>query len=103
MKMIVKNISKESALLVIEDKNDIPISWDTNYSIQRLSEANVWYDIKSNTTTQNLMKVMTPNEFGITEIQLDWKKIYGKLNKGTYRIIKKKNSITLYSEQFNIE
>ena len=58
---------------------------------------------KSNTTTQNLMKVMIPNEFGITEIQLDWENIYGKLSKGTYRIIKKKNSITLYSEQFNIE
>ena len=68
-----------------------------------LSEANVWYDIKSNASMENLMKVMTPNEKGITEIQLDWKEMYGELRKGTYRIIKNKNFMTLYSEPFNIE
>ena len=103
VKMSMKNISKESAVLVIEDKNNIPTSWDTKYSIQRLSEANVWYDMKTNTTTQNLMKVMSPNEVGITEIPLDWKDMYGELKKGTYRIVKNKNFMTLYSEPFNIE
>lgn len=105
VKMIVKNISKDktSAVLVIEDKNDVPISWNTNYSIQRLSEANVWYNIKSNNTIEMLMKIIAPNEFGITEIQLDWKDIYGELRNGTYRIVKEKNFTTLYSEPFNIK
>ena len=52
---------------------------------------------------ENLMKVMSPNEEEITEIPLDWKDIYGELKKGTYRIIKNKNFMTLYSEPFNIE
>lgn len=103
VKMSMKNISKESAILAIEDKNDIPTSWDTKYSIQRLSEANVWYDMKTNVSMENLMKVMSPNDAGITEIPLDWKDMYGELKKGTYRIVKNKNFITLYSESFNIE
>lgn len=104
VKMFVKNISKDktSAVLVIEDKNEVPTSWDTNYSIQKLSEAKVWYNIKSNVTIEMLMKVMMPDKNGITEIQLDWQNVYGKLKKGTYRIVKNKNFVTLYSEQFKI-
>ncbi len=49
------------------------------------------------------MKVMFPNEKGITEIQLDWKDVYGELKKGTYRVVKNKNFTTLYSEPFNIK
>ena len=72
--MNVKEVSndKTSAILVIEDKNDIPTFWNTYYSLQRLSEANVWYDLKSNSTIEQLMKIMVPNEKGITEIKLDW-------------------------------
>ena len=62
----------------------------------------IWYDMKTNVSMENLMKVMSPNEAGITEIPLDWKDIYGELKKGTYRIVKNKNFMTLYSESFNI-
>ena len=104
IKMSVKNISKDGqkATLVIEDKNKIPVSWDTSYGIQRLSEANVWYDVKSNITMSMLMEIVTPSESGITEINLNWEDVYGKLRKGTYRIVKNKNFITLYSEPFKI-
>lgn len=103
--MNVKEVSKDKtcAILVIEDKNDIPISWNTYYSIQRLSEADVWYDLKSNTTVEQLMKIMVPNENGITEIELDWSNMYGELKNGTYRIVKNKDFITLYSEPFKIK
>lgn len=105
VKMTVNNISndKTSAKLVIEDKNDIPISWDTSFLIQRLSEANVWYNVKANASIEMLMKIIAPNENGITEIQLDWEKVYGGLRKGTYRIVKEKNFTTFYSEPFVIE
>jgi len=49
------------------------------------------------------MKVTTPDENGITKIQIDWGKAYGNLKKGTYRIVKNKNSITLYSAPFTIK
>ncbi len=105
VKMTVNNISndKMGAKLVIEDKNDIPISWDTSFLIQRLSEANVWYNIKANASIEMLMKIIAPNENGITEIQLDWENVYGELRKGTYRIVKEKNFTTFYSEPFVIE
>ncbi len=95
--MNVKEVSndKTSAILVIEDKNDIPTFWNTYYSLQRLSEANVWYDLKSNSTIEQLTKIMVPNEKGITEIKLDWNSLYGKLKKGTYRIVKDKDFVTL--------
>lgn len=103
--MKVKDVSdnKTNAVLVIEDKNDTPTSWDTYYSIQKLSEADVWYDIKSNTTVEMLMKTMVPDENGITRIELDWKNVYGELKNGTYRIVKIKNFTTLYSEPFKIK
>ena len=91
------------AVLVIEDKKDIPATWNTMYSIQRLSEANVWYDIKSNKTVQFLMKMAFCDENGITEIPLDWEGTYGKLEKGIYKIVKNKNFTTLYSESFEIK
>ena len=95
--MNVKEVSndKTSAILVIEDKNDIPTFWNTYYSLQRLSEANVWYDLKSNSTIEQLTRIMVPNEKGITEIKLDWNSLYGKLKKGTYRIVKDKDFVTL--------
>ena len=58
--------------------------------------------IKSNTTIEMLMQIMTPDKNGITEIQLDWKDVYGELRKGTYRIVKDKDFTTLYSESFEI-
>ena len=103
--MNIKEISedKTSALLVVEDKNENPTSLNTYYSIQRLSEAGVWYDLKSNATVEQLMKTMVPNENGITEIELDWSNLYGELKIGTYRIVKDKDFITLYSEPFEIK
>ena len=45
---------------------------------------------------------MSPNENGITQMQVDWSKIYGELNNGTYRIVKNNGTATLYSEAFTI-
>ncbi len=46
---------------------------------------------------------MKPNEYGITEMQLDWSEIYGELSSGTYRIIKYNGLKTIYSEPFIIK
>ncbi len=47
--------------------------------------------------------VMKPDKNGITEMQLDWSKIYGELNTGTYRVVKYNGISTLYSESFIIK
>ena len=102
--MNIKNITKDKtgATLIIEDKNAEPTFWDNNYTIQKLSEADVWYDVKSNPTMKKLMETYTPDENGHTEIKLDWQEMYGTLKKGTYRIVISKNFMTLYSETFKI-
>lgn len=104
VKITIKDVfyDKTGATLVIEDKNDIPTSWDDTFSIQRLSEAGVWYNIKSNETTKKLMEVITPSNNGITEIEINWEKAYGILKSGTYRIVKVKDFTTLYSAAFDI-
>ena len=43
------------------------------------------------------------NENGITEMQLDWSKLYGELSSGTYRIVKYSGLSTIFSEPFEIE
>lgn len=102
MKVEKTSTSKTGAILMIEDKNMPPISWDTSYSIQKLSEADIWYDLKEKETIEMLMKIITPDEKGITRIELEWKDRYGELTKGTYRIVKNNNFTTFYSETFNI-
>lgn len=59
--MKVMEISTTSDLLVIEDKNTSPITWDTSYSIQKLSEAGVWYDLK-----QGKYRIVKDNNFAIS-------------------------------------
>ena len=46
---------------------------------------------------------MLPNENGITQMHVDWSKIYGELNPGIYRIVKNNGIATLYSEAFTIQ
>ena len=100
----INNISedKKEAIIIIEDKNDIPVTWDMSFAIQKLSEANVWYKLKAPARTEFLNKVASPNELGITKIEINWYNIYGELSKGTYRIVKNNGFISLYSEPFEI-
>ncbi|MBR4618941.1 MAG: hypothetical protein IKO49_06520 [Bacilli bacterium] len=59
--------------------------------------------MKQKSTVKPLMKTISPDINGITKIEIDWKDTYKELNKGTYRISKKKGFNTLYSEEFEIE
>lgn len=102
----VKDISKDntSATLEIIDKNDNPISWETAFSIQKMSEGdNNWYNLASKGKSELLLNFVLPDENGITKMKIDWSKIYRPLSKGTYRIVKHTQFITLYSEPFTIK
>ena len=43
------------------------------------------------------------DENGITQMQLDWSKVYGELSPGTYRVVKYNGLSILYSEPFIIK
>lgn len=105
VKITVKNdsIAKTSAIIVIEDKNENPISWGMNFAIQISAGNNKWEDLITKERITWVEMLMAPNENGITEMQLDWSKLYGELNTGTYRIVKYNGLSTLYSEPFIIK
>ena len=103
VKITVKDITKTSALLVIEDKNLEPTTWGMEYTIQKQSKGdNKWYDISSKENIEWLRAIAGPNKEGITKIKIDWSKIYGELKPGTYRLIKYNGIISIYSEPFKI-
>ena len=96
------SISKTSAVIVIEDKNENPVSWGVNFAIQKAGDNNIWVDMITKEIITWVEIAMQPNEKGITEMQLDWSKIYGELSSGTYRVVKYNGLSTLYSEPFII-
>lgn len=97
------SITKTGAIIVIEDKNEKKVSWGMNFAIQKAGEDDKWVDMITKEVVTWLEMAQKPNEDGITQMQLDWSKIYGELSPGTYRIVKYNALSTLYSEPFIIE
>ena len=105
VKITVKedSITKTSADIIIEDKNENPVSWGMNFVIQRAGDNNIWVDMITKEIVTWAEIAMKPNENGITEMQLDWSKIYGELSSGTYRIVKYSGLSTIFSEPFEVK
>ena len=105
VKITVKedSINKSSATIVIEDKNANPVSWGMNFAIQKAGENDKWVDIITKKRIIWTEVLIAPNENGITEMQLNWSKVYGELTLGTYRIVKYSGVSTIFSEPFEIK
>lgn len=63
----------------------------------------IWVDMITKEVVTWLEMAQKLNENGITQMQLDWSKVYGELSPGTYRVVKYNGLSTLYSEPFTIE
>ena len=98
-----ESITKTNANIIIEDKNENPASWGMDFAIQRSWDNEKWLDMIAKEKIEWIAIAMKPNENGITEMKLDWSKIYGELSSGTYRIVKYNGLSTLYSEPFIIK
>lgn len=105
VKITVKedSINKTSATIVIEDKNENPVSWGMNFAIQKAGDNDKWVDIITKERITWIEIAMKPNDNGITEMQLDWSELYGELSSGTYRIVKYSGLSTIFSEPFEIK
>ena len=105
VKITVKedSITKTSATIAIEDKNEEPVFWGMNFAIQKAGDNNIWVDMISKEVITWVEMLIAPNEKGITEMQLDWSEIYGELSSGTYRVVKYNGLATIYSEPFIIK
>ena len=74
-----------------------------DFAIQISAGNEKWEDMITKENITLVVIAMQPNEDGITKMQLDWSKLYGELNTGTYRIVKNNGLLTLYSEPFTIK
>lgn len=105
VKIIVKDesITKTSADIIIEDKNDMPVSWGVNFALQISAGEEKWENLIEKEKIAWREIAMMPNSDGITEMHIDWHNMYGELKNGTYRVLKYNGMTTLYSEPFSIK
>lgn len=95
-------LTKEGATVVITDKNDYPYSYGEDFDIQKLKDGK-WEDLKSigNSYINDIAHVI--KEDGTTEIKLNWKDRYGKLETGNYKLIMPINQEESISTEFEIK
>ena len=88
-------LTNEGATIVITDKNDAPISWGVDFLVE-VKKDDKWELAPQKAQVMWIEIAMMPNENGITEINCKWTEMYGKLESGTYRIVK-----NYYSQQYD--
>ena len=80
-------LGKSGATLVFQNDSDTEYIFGSAFEIEKM-ESDVWY--KQPTITEGFFNQigysLLPN--GAAEIETDWEWLYGKLDKGKYRIIK---------------
>ena len=99
------SVTNEGATIIIIDKNDNPISWTVDFLVEVKNGEN-WEPAPQLAEVNWVSTLIAPDENGITEINCNWKALYGKLESGTYRIVKNYYSQQydkVYSEPFIIE
>ncbi len=91
-------LSKTGAIIIIKDENDSHYLYGEYYRIEK-KENDEWkkLEIKDNNGTFNDVGIY-PKKDGILEMTLDWEKMYGKLKKGDYRIVKEVDRNEIYAE-----
>ena len=97
------SITKTSASIIIQDKNENPVSWEMSFEIQKAGDNDQWVDMIAKERISLIQIAMQPNEKGITEMQLDWSELYGELSSGTYRIVKYNGLSKIFSEPFEVK
>ena len=98
-------LTNESATIIITDINDNPISWGVDFLVE-VKKDDKWELVPQKAEVTWIEIAMMPNESGITEINCKWTEMYGKLESGTYRIVKNNYSQQydkVYSEPFIID
>ena len=81
-------LSNEGATLVLTNNSDKDYMYGDSYMIQ-IKKDDKWYGIN---VEVEFMESLTPIKSGETkEMKQDWESVYGKLEQGTYRIIKNIN------------
>ena len=106
IEVLKDTITRESAEILITDKNEKPFYWGNEFKIQNMNNGK-WNDLKCINDTANYNEVINElDENNQVKININYGKYYGLLEDGTYRIVMKVydgQEIDLYSEEFEIK
>lgn len=106
IEVLKDTITRESAEILITDKNEKPFYWGNEFKIQNINNGK-WNDLKFINDTANYNEVINElDENNQVKININYGKYYGPLEDGTYRIVMKVydgQEIDLYSEEFEIK
>lgn len=107
IKIVEDTITPEGLTILITDKNENTYGYGEAYGIQ-VKKDNEWKDLESLPGTVWILLAYNPNEDGELSQKLDFTRIYGTLQKGTYRIVKTisdsdTGEVDVYSNEFEIK
>ncbi len=113
IKVSKKSISNTGATVVVTDKSSQKYTWGTEYFLQ-VKENGKWKRLDflepshSPANVDTLLGYILDEKHQITQ-SIDWERRYGKLQNGTYRIVKigfdttTREDVYFYSNEFKIK
>lgn len=113
IKVSKKSISNTGATVVVTDKSSQKYTWGTEYFLQ-VKENGKWKRLDflepshSPANVDTLLGYILDEKHQITQ-SIDWERRYGKLQNGTYRIVKigfdttTRENVYFYSNEFKIK
>ena len=82
------SVTNESVVVIIRDTNEIPYAHDEYFRIETLKNG-TWQELKRNPDYAYMGLGILMGEDRELELKVTWTDLYGKLKKGTYRLIKR--------------
>ena len=103
IEVLKDTITNTSIQILITDNNRS--GWGESYRIQ-IKENNKWKDVETIADLNFIEIAYNLDENNQLKQKINWEKLYGKLEKGTYRIVKPvyvNEYVDLYSDEFEIK
>ena len=105
VEVLMDTVTSNGATIVVTDKNEDSYGWGKSYKVQQKANGE-WLDLTpiAEMSFEDLAYGLDKN--GQFKQNVDWTRYYGKLEKGTYRIVKDtydKGYIYFYSNEFEIK
>jgi len=106
IEVIQDTITNKSVEILITDNNEDYFGWGVDFKVQKKIDGE-WKDLKFKSKDVSWIAIAyVPNEDNQIKQKIDIEEYYGKLKKGTYRVVKSvydKGYIYIYSDEFEIK
>lgn len=92
----IYDISLTGATIIITDKNKPTYTYGEWYKIEK-EENGTWIEVEPQVKNYGFNEIAyIPNDEGQVKFIIDWEKLYGELELGSYRIVKRINNDYIY-------